>query len=132
MNSNTRKSSEPACCAGGCCGGDNSVPEAAVEADVRDAVREGYAEIARTGQWSSVKSGSGGCGCGTGGCCGPSTLTPDQVAAAVGYGEAELAGLPAGANMGLSCGNPTAIASLKEGEVVVDLGSGGGFDCFIA
>jgi SAM-dependent methyltransferase len=54
------------------------------------------------------------------------------VAAAVGYGAAELAGVPEGANMGLSCGNPTAIASLRPGEVVLDLGSGGGFDCFVA
>ena len=50
----------------------------------------------------------------------------------VGYSEAELATLPEGANMGLSCGNPTALASLKAGEVVLDLGSGGGFDVFIA
>lgn len=51
---------------------------------------------------------------------------------AVGYSQAELGTIPQGANMGLSCGNPTAIASLKPGEVVVDLGSGGGFDCFLA
>ena len=54
------------------------------------------------------------------------------MAEAVGYSEAELATLPEGANMGLSCGNPTAIASLQPGEVVLDLGSGGGFDVFIA
>lgn len=51
---------------------------------------------------------------------------------AVGYGQDDLASIPEGANMGLSCGNPTALASLREGEVVLDLGSGGGFDCFIA
>jgi SAM-dependent methyltransferase len=50
----------------------------------------------------------------------------------LGYSEADLATLPEGANMGLSCGNPTAIAALKPGEVVLDLGSGGGFDVFIA
>jgi len=50
----------------------------------------------------------------------------------MGYSEAELATLPDGANMGLSCGNPTALASLKPGEVVLDLGSGGGFDVFLA
>jgi arsenite methyltransferase len=50
----------------------------------------------------------------------------------IGYSEAELAGLPEGANMGLSCGNPTALASLKPGEVMVDPGSGGGFDVFLA
>ncbi len=54
------------------------------------------------------------------------------VAKAVGYSEAELATLPEGANMGLSCGNPGAIAALKQGEVVLDLGSGGGFDVFLA
>lgn len=108
--------------------------------DVREAVREGYGQIARSGQWSSVNANTenaGGC-CGGGsvggggGCCGPTTLTPDQVALAVGYAEGDLASIPQGANMGLSCGNPTALASLREGEVVLDLGSGGGFDCFIA
>lgn len=54
------------------------------------------------------------------------------MAAQLGYDEAELALLPEGANMGLSCGNPTALASLKSGEAILDLGSGGGFDVFIA
>jgi SAM-dependent methyltransferase len=112
---------------------------------LRDRVREGYAEIARRGQWSGVRpasalaadaaeaagSASSGC-CGGGGCCGPVTLTADQVAAAVGYGEGDLAELPDGANMGLSCGNPTALAELRDGETVVDLGCGAGFDCFLA
>jgi len=104
---------------------------------VRDSVRTGYAEIARTGQWSGVstekekEADAGGC-CGGGGCCGPVTIGAEQLARAVGYGDEELASLPEGANMGLSCGNPTALATLKAGEVVVDLGSGGGFDCFIA
>ncbi len=114
---------------------------------VREQVRAGYAEIATSGQWSGVRPASarlaetavraapaddaGGC-CSGGGCCGPVTLTPEQVAQAVGYGDDELAALPEGANLGLSCGNPTALASLAEGEIVLDLGSGGGFDCFIA
>jgi SAM-dependent methyltransferase len=93
---------------------------------IREAVREGYSQIAKS---------SGGCGGGTGGgtaaCCG-SGSSAAQVAQAVGYSEAELATLPDGANMGLSCGNPTAVASLQPGEVVLDLGSGGGFDVFIA
>jgi SAM-dependent methyltransferase len=89
----------------------------------RAAVRAGYASVAR---------GQGGC-CGTTpSCCGSKAPTPDDVARAVGYSDADLAPLPEGANMGLSCGNPTAIASLKPGEVVLDLGSGGGFDVFIA
>jgi arsenite methyltransferase len=85
---------------------------------IREAVREGYGKIAKTG---------GTCGPS---CCGSGAA--DQVARVVGYSEAELATLPEGANMGLSCGNPTAMASLQAGEVVLDLGSGGGFDVFIA
>ncbi len=86
---------------------------------IREAVRRGYGEIANAG---------GSCGCSS--CCGSGAA--GQIAQAVGYNEAELATLPEGANMGLSCGNPTAIASLQPGEVVLDLGSGGGFDVFIA
>lgn len=101
----------------------------------REQVRDGYAAIATAGQWSGVSAGApqseDGC-CGGGGCCGPTTLTADQVALAVGYTDEDLTILPEGANMGLSCGNPTALAALKPGEVVLDLGSGGGFDCFIA
>ena len=59
-------------------------------------------------------------------------MSPEQLAAAIGYSLNDLAAAPQGANMGLSCGNPTAIASLKPGEVVLDLGAGGGFDCFVA
>jgi SAM-dependent methyltransferase len=84
---------------------------------VKDTVRAGYAAIA-TGQRA-------GCGCG----CGPS---PDQLAKAMGYDAESLANLPDGANMGLSCGNPVAIAALQEGQIVLDLGSGGGFDVFQA
>ena len=82
---------------------------------IRETVRKGYADIAK---------GKSGC------CCGPSS--PDKLAEAVGYTHEELAVLPDGANMGLSCGNPTAVAELKSGQVVLDLGSGGGFDVFIA
>lgn len=102
------------------------MPRAARKVDaesVRNAVREGYGRIARRG---------GGCGCGSSSCCGSKDTSASAVAKAVGYADSELAALPEGANMGLSCGNPTAIASLKKGEVVLDLGSGGGFDVFIA
>jgi ubiquinone/menaquinone biosynthesis C-methylase UbiE len=91
------------------------------EDTVRDTVREGYAAIAQTG---------GSC-CGASRSCG-SADDADQLAQAIGYASEDLAALPEGANLGLSCGNPVALASLKPGEVVVDLGSGGGFDVFIA
>ena len=80
-------------------------------------VREAYGKIAQ---------GQHGCGCST---CGPDAK---EFAKSVGYSEGELAVIPDEANLGLSCGNPTALASLKEGEVVLDLGSGAGFDCFLA
>ena len=88
--------------------------------DVRDVVRKEYGKIASEG---------GSCCAGSSCCAGPSA---DSVARSIGYNEDELANLPDGANMGLSCGNPTALASLKSGEVVLDLGSGGGFDVFLA
>jgi SAM-dependent methyltransferase len=87
----------------------------------RDAVREGYARIANLGA----------CGAG-GGCCGPTDLSPDALAQAIGYAMGDLATLPEGANLGLSCGNPTALAALRPGDVVADLGAGAGFDCFLA
>ncbi len=128
------------CCDDGCCPPQNDPAATTTSTDVRDTVRAGYGQIARSGQWSSVgthaagEAGGGASSCcgGGGGCCGPTTLSPDQVAAAVGYDATDLSALPEGANMGLSCGNPTALASLAPGEVVLDLGSGGGLDCFIA
>ena len=94
---------------------------------VREHVRAGYAEIARAGT-----PGAASCGCTPSSCCGPKPATVDDLAQRMGYTAAELAELPEGANMGLSCGNPTTLASLKPGEIVVDLGSGGGFDVFLA
>ena len=89
---------------------------------VKETVRAGYAAIA-TGRQSSCCSGSSGR-------CGPAD--PARLAAGVGYDAESLAKLPEGANMGLSCGNPIALAALKEGQTVLDLGSGGGFDAFLA
>ncbi len=104
----------------------NSAPSSieSSEADaLRSKVRAGYAQIAT--------SASSCCGSG-GGCCGPATFSPEQLATAIGYSQQELATTPDSANMGLSCGNPSVIASLQRGEIVLDLGSGGGFDCFVA
>lgn len=93
---------------------------------VRESVREGYSQIA-LGVSTSC------CGPGPSSCCGSDDRdTADMLAEAIGYSPEELAVLPEGANMGLSCGNPIALASLQPGEVVVDLGSGGGFDIFVA
>jgi arsenite methyltransferase len=90
---------------------------------VRQKVRAGYGQIAQ----------SGGSCCGSRpSSCGSAPGDSEQLARHVGYSAEELAALPEGANMGLSCGNPNALASLQPGEVVLDLGSGGGFDVFIA
>ena len=106
---------------------------------VHDRVREGYARIANEGypavttpQAATPQPAGAGCGCGPASGCGPTGVSADELAQQMGYATDELADLPDGANMGLSCGNPTALASLRPGEVVLDLGSGGGFDCFLA
>ncbi len=85
--------------------------------EVRAAVREEYGKIARTGGT-----------CAAPGCCGPGA----GASLGLGYSAEDLAAVPDGANMGLGCGNPQAIAGLKFGETVLDLGAGGGFDCFLA
>ncbi|MBU6399889.1 MAG: arsenite methyltransferase [Verrucomicrobia bacterium] len=90
---------------------------------VREAIRTGYTQIARSG---SARRRGGGC------CGGASGVDADQLAAVIGYSPGELAGVPAEANLGLSCGNPNALAALRPGEAVLDLGSGAGFDVFIA
>lgn len=90
--------------------------------DIRKVVREGYAKVVK--QESSccppVKS-----------CCGGTELIQD-ISKKIGYTDAELQAVPEGANLGLGCGNPVALASLKQGEIVLDLGAGAGFDCFLA
>ena len=90
---------------------------------VRQKVHAGYGEIAQQG--SERRGGSKGC-------CGAPPSDTERLARMVGYSAEELAALPEGANMGLSCGNPNALASLQPREIVLDLGSGGGFDVFIA
>lgn len=91
------------------------------EKDIKDVVREKYGKIAAT---------SGTC-CPSASCCGgPAFIT--EIGKKIGYADSDLAMVPEGANLGLGCGNPIALASLREGETVLDLGSGAGFDCFLA
>lgn len=92
------------------------------EDDVKKMVREGYAKVAKRG---------GSCCDSSASCCGSSD-TSETVSRSIGYSKGELASVPDGANLGLGCGNPIALASLKQGETVLDLGSGGGLDCFLA
>lgn len=98
--------------------------------EIKGHIRKKYAKVAL--------NASKGCGCGSG-CCGGNQDTLEynpefieEVSNKVGYTKRDLENVPEEANMGLGCGNPIAIAGLKEGEVVLDLGSGGGFDCFLA
>lgn len=134
-HSNASATGERSCCSDDCCTTDAAAPTEVVADAVRAQVRAGYAKIAEAGSWSAAQpaaSSTPATGCCGGGCCGSATFSPEQLALAIGYAQEELAATPDSANMGLSCGNPTAIATLRPGEVVLDLGSGGGFDCFVA
>src|SRR5690242_3455178 len=95
------------------------------QADIKEMVRARYGSIAE------AASAASGCCAPTTSCCGPAA-TPDAKSMQMGYSAEELTSVPEGANLGLGCGNPQAIADLKPGETVVDLGSGAGFDCFLA
>ncbi len=89
--------------------------------DIKDIVREKYGTIA---------AASGSC-CPSASCCGgPAVVT--EIGKKIGYADSDLSAVPEGANLGLGCGNPIALASLRQGETVLDLGSGAGFDCFLA
>lgn len=105
----------------GCC--NKTVP--ANNEDIKDAVRKAYANVA-------VKNSLGEVAGNPLSCCGAPKETDVNYSKTLGYSEEEIVSVLDGANMGLGCGNPTAIAALKPGETVVDLGSGGGFDCFLA
>ncbi|MGB7544421.1 MAG: arsenite methyltransferase [Methanothrix sp.] len=87
--------------------------------ELKKAVREGYSRVAKSG-------GS----CCQSGCCG--SAKPQQISRKIGYTQEQIEAAPEGSNLGLGCGNPVALAALKEGETVLDLGSGAGFDCFLA
>ncbi|WP_428625264.1 arsenite methyltransferase [Sedimenticola sp.] len=125
--------------------------------EIRDAVRSHYGKIAESccgglspkdtdacclADAEAKAVGEGGCGCGAtlsndnnraqGACCSRSPLSPDKTSKTLGYSSDELASLPKGANLGLGCGKPQTIASIKPGETVLDLGSGAGMDCFLA
>ena len=91
---------------------------------MRQQVRQRYGAIARLEERA--------CGCAPS--CGDSTEAKlsSTSAGTLGYSGSDVASVPEGSEMGLGCGNPTAIASIKPGETVLDLGSGGGFDCFLA
>lgn len=108
-----------------CCGSEPK-QEAGEDAH-RQQVREAYTQVA------IANNEGGGCGVESS-CCGVSddASINTLISTRLGYSEADLKHVPKGADMGLGCGNPKAIASLKPGETVVDLGSGGGFDCFLA
>lgn len=84
--------------------------------EIKKVVRERYASVAREGD----------------SCCSPSCCGAKDTGRRIGYDDEELTSVPEGANLGLGCGNPLALASLKVGETVLDLGSGAGFDCFLA
>ncbi len=92
------------------------------EEKIKGAVRDAYAKVAKDEPRSFAVNR----------CCGGSSIFVRDISLAVGYKKEELDAVPEGANLGLGCGNPTALASLKKGETVLDLGAGAGFDCFLA
>lgn len=91
--------------------------------DIQKHVRKRYAGAAKSGTSCCSPSPS---------CCGEARPVEQSISQKVGYTKEDLAKVPAESNLGLGCGNPTALASLKEGDVVLDLGSGAGIDCFLA
>jgi len=110
-----------------CCDSTDTTVNESHADNIRNKVRDSYSKVA--------ESSNNGDGCGVeSSCCGVSDDADINtlISTRLGYSKADLASVPEGADMGLGCGNPRAIASLKPGEVVIDLGSGGGFDAFLA
>jgi arsenite methyltransferase len=92
------------------------------EEEIKKAVREGYGKVAQKNVSCCAPAAS---------CCGGGDVI-ETISERIGYTQEDIKAVPEGANLGLGCGNPVALASLKAGEVVLDLGSGAGFDCFLA
>ncbi len=111
------------------------------EEKIRESVRQTYGNVAKEGRVVQNPTSNLSC-CGTGqrskqkqtsGCgCGSKQLDPETMSAHLGYSKEDLSAVPKGSNLGLGCGSPKTIASIQKGEIVIDLGSGGGFDCFLA
>jgi SAM-dependent methyltransferase len=105
------------------------------EEEIKKKVRQGYANVVTTKTSCCGPPQTSCCGPVQQPCCGTPVSDADIIKAIsknIGYSDDEIDGVPEGANLGLGCGNPVALASLKEGETVLDLGSGAGFDCFLA
>lgn len=124
-NNSKKKNS---CCISTRCCEDTNVTEGidkekVDESKIKKVVRENYARVA--------KKGSSCCDTSISSCCRSENLA-EKISKGIGYSDEEILSVPEGANLGLGCGNPTALASLKGGEVVIDLGSGAGFDCFLS
>ena len=102
--------------------------DAILEADVVDNYMKDIKKIVKD-SYGKIATQNSSC-CGGNSCC--SGRSTDDISRIIGYSDVQLSNVPSGANLGLGCGNPFAIASLKKGDVVLDLGSGAGFDAFLA